>query len=279
MIDSLAILGYGHEGRAAFRYFANRARHIAIWDALPQQDLPLRVQALTGPDQLAALEGFDLVIRSPGIDIRRLGTGRELSSVTKYFLNRCPAPVIGVTGTGSDVAGELISAMLRAAGHMVWFSGNRSTPLSFLDHVQEGDLVVLGLSSFQLVDLTRSPAIAVVLRLAGPDLKYHRDFGEYLSSKANICRHQGGRDVVVHHADDEHSRAVAELSPGRRLASPHPRSAHVREGMLCFDSQPIMPLSELSGSDPHLVTAAVSAAWSAGVSPSVACAALRRFLS
>ena len=57
--------------------------------------------------------------------------------------------------------------MLKAAGKTVWLGGNIGTPLlPLVRQMQETDYAVVELSSFQLMDMKRSPARAVITNLA-----------------------------------------------------------------------------------------------------------------
>src|SRR5207244_12788689 len=111
------------------------------------------------------LDEFDLVVRSPGVHPSKIITTKPVTSVTKEFFAKCPVPIIGVTGTkGKGTTSSLIAKILEAAGHKVWLGGNIGVPaLDFLDQIQEGDKVVLELSSFQLMDMEQSPHTAVML--------------------------------------------------------------------------------------------------------------------
>ena len=58
------------------------------------------------------------------------------------------------------------------------------------------------LSSFQLMDMTRSPHRAVVTNLAPNHLDIHKDMQEYVEAKKNIFRFQQPGDLLVVNADN-----------------------------------------------------------------------------
>lgn len=230
----LALLGFGVENQALGRWLAARGLTFAVCDTDPakrRDDPPWSAsvsQWRLGPASLRDLGDFDLAFRSPGIPALRpeleeaCRRGLEVSSQTALFLQRCPAPVVGVTGTkGKGTTVSLLAAMLdqaQVAGLRV--GGNIGTPpITFLDDVERGEagLVLLELSSFQLQDLRCSPHGAVLLPVTADHLDYHADAAEYAAAKGAICRHQRWRDWVLACADSPTAAALAAPSPGRRL--------------------------------------------------------------
>ena len=84
--------------------------------------------------------------------------GIPLANDAQLFLERCPAQVIGITGSaGKTTTTSLVAAMLRAAGRRVWTGGNIGhVLLDDLAQMRAGDVVAMELSSFQLELMTRS---------------------------------------------------------------------------------------------------------------------------
>ncbi|MGB4767728.1 MAG: UDP-N-acetylmuramoyl-L-alanine--D-glutamate ligase [Candidatus Saccharimonas sp.] len=221
----VVIAGYGVEGRASFLYWRTLGAEVAIADqrdTLP--DAPEEVQLILGADAFDKLADFDVVVRSPSIRPDRLPYGDKVWSATNEFLSKCPAPVIGVTGTkGKGTTSSLVASILRASGKNVHLVGNIGVPaLQVLPDIKDGDIVVYELSSFQLWDAVRSPHIAVVLGIEPDHLDVHASFEEYVAAKANIARHQTPNDTVIFYEHNQYSRAIAAQSLGRRVAYPFP---------------------------------------------------------
>ena len=101
--------------------------------------------------------------------------GAVITSEMEVFMELCPAPVIGITGSdGKTTTTTLIAMMLEKAGHKVHLGGNIGTPL--LDRVetfQTSDQVVLELSSFQLMSMRKSPQTAVITYISPNHLDIH----------------------------------------------------------------------------------------------------------
>lgn len=215
----VVIVGAGVEGQAAARYFIRRgAKNVTLADAV-ERALPDGCRADFGPDYLRAVEGADVVVASPGLfaEARRLiqnagSTGAIVTSNLRIFLEGlpilgaapCPAPVIGVTGSnGKTTCTSLLFAMLERAGNRrVWLGGNIGTgPLDFVDEVRSEDLVVLELSSFQLLPIERSPWLGIVLNVTPNHLDQHADFQEYVLAKRRVVDRPGNAWAVLNTAD------------------------------------------------------------------------------
>lgn len=219
---NIAIAGYGLEGKASFAYWNTPKDHVVIVDERESVDAPQNVTAIIGAGAFSELNDFDLIIRSPSIHPNKLPYLDKVWSATNEFFAKCPAPIIGVTGTkGKGTTSSLIASILSAAGKTVHLVGNIGTPaLEVLPKIHADDIVVYELSSFQLWDLKKSPHIAVVLPIEPDHLDVHTDFDEYLVAKSNIARWQTPSDFVIFHTGNKFSRQIAELSTARKVEYP-----------------------------------------------------------
>lgn len=175
----------------------------------------------------------DVIFRTPGMrsDVPALAAAREQGSVItsemEVFFEVCPCTIIGVTGSdGKTTTASIIAEILRAAGKTVWLGGNIGHPLLCdAAKMKESDLVVVELSSFQLLDMKRSPHIAVVTNLAPNHLDWHTDMAEYVAAKKNIFLHQGKNDILILNADNEASAPFLKEAKGEvRLFSRRTRT-------------------------------------------------------
>ena len=152
----------------------------------------------------------DIVVANPAVprtsvylkSARR--NGLAVTSEMNLFFERCPAPIVGVTGSnGKSTTTAMIAEVLRAGlQRRVWLGGNigGDNLLCEVHKIGCDDLVVLELSSFQLYDLGTirlSPHVAVITNISPNHLDWHGSMAEYVMAKQNILRHQKPGDVAV----------------------------------------------------------------------------------
>lgn len=223
----IAIIGFGQEAVCAANYFAGDAK-ILIYDDKSRNEIDKSLfnKLKTDVDfyfKKAIEKKVDLIVRSPGVRsdhpqiVNLLEKGAILTSPTKIFFEKCPAPIIGVTGTkGKGTTSTLIYEMLKSQYRDVFLAGNIGTPmLQILPEVTEKSLVVLELSSFQLIDLSTSPHIAVVLMITSEHLDWHSSTGRYQQAKLPIIKYQKASDFAVVNQDFEASREFAARTPAQ----------------------------------------------------------------
>lgn len=216
----IGIVGFGREGKMALEYWGAAASSIAVYDKNEFLQLPESCTPRLGGDYkhflLEDAPTLDLIIRSPGIPLWEIADQIKtpITTITREFFDRCPCPIIGVTGTkGKGTTATLISMMLRHAGKDVHLVGNIGTPaLTVLPQLTSNSIVVYELSSFQLFDLHKSPHIAVCLLVTEDHLDWHRDLAHYQQSKGNIFAHQQESDYAIWYTDNTMSASLAMQS-------------------------------------------------------------------
>ena len=171
-----------------------------------------------GKNYLSKLNNFDIIFRSPSC----LPTTPELEKeadrgaiVTKeieMLMKLCPAKIIGVTGSdGKTTTTSLINAILKKAGYNTYLGGNIGIPLlTKIKDMKPEDVVVLELSSFQLMGMKISPHIGVITNITPNHLNIHKDYEEYINAKKNIFKFQNENDLIVLNYDNEITRNCAK---------------------------------------------------------------------
>ena len=217
----IGIVGFGREGKMALKYWGKNATFISVYDkntsiALPKEVTP-RLGDLYKQHLIQDAPHLDLIVRSPGIPLWDIADQIKtpITTITREFFDRCPCPIIGVTGTkGKGTTATLIQKILTHAGKDVHLVGNIGTPaLAVLPQLTPDSIVVYELSSFQLFDLHKSPHIAVCLLVTEDHLDWHRDLAHYQQSKGNIFAHQQKPDYAIWYADNAMSVSLATQSP------------------------------------------------------------------
>lgn len=231
--DKIAVLGFGLEGRDVVEYLLkNNIRDITIFDRKELNELnlngldPGKLRFKTGSNYLdGGLKSYNVIIRSPGVyryipEIIEAEKQRcKVTSDIKLFLDDFKGISIGVTGTkGKGTTATLIYEILSKSSQNVHLAGNIGSPaLTLLDKTDEDSIVVLELSSFQLIDLEKSPDIAVVLNITSDHMDWHKSTDEYIKAKKNIVKHQDESKTKVINDDYETSRSFKILSPSKNI--------------------------------------------------------------
>lgn len=223
--QNIAILGFGKEGISSANFlFGNnnisivddRAKDTFVksdFDKIKTKNIQFYFSGKV-PKNLK----FDLVVRSPGVRLNhpfitsQTKKGGVLTSATKIFFDEFKGQIIGVTGTkGKGTTATLIYELLKTKFSNVFLAGNIGVcPLDILDKVNNKSIAILELSSFQLVDLHKSPHIAVILMITSEHLDWHRDQNEYIKSKESIVKFQSLKDYCVINADYSASLKFSE---------------------------------------------------------------------
>ena len=226
------VIGAARQGTALSRYLASKGAQVILTDMHSLDELPanlpdlekLGIQLRLGGHPLELLEGADLICVSGGVPLTipfiqaALHRGIPLSNDSQIFLEACPAQVIGITGSsGKTTTTALVGLMaqkyfeMKQNGHRAWVGGNIGNPLiEQVDQIDEDDLVVLELSSFQLELMTRSPQIAAILNITPNHLDRHGNMQAYIAAKSRILRFQHPGDVAILNRDDPGSWSLAE---------------------------------------------------------------------
>jgi UDP-N-acetylmuramoylalanine--D-glutamate ligase len=173
---------------------------------------------------LENLHPYDVVIKAPGIPPYKELTKLKdtLTNSTQIFFDSIPTEtlVIGVTGSkGKSTTASLIHAILKAAGKEALLVGNIGDPaIAHIAEVTPQTIVVAELSSYQLMQVTKSPNIAIVTSFFPEHLDYHGSLEEYKDAKKSICKYQSVNDTVFYFEGSDGAKEIADTSDGTKTA-------------------------------------------------------------
>lgn len=217
----IALLGYGKEGKSAEQYFKSHYKDaiIDIFENFDYEDIKQRDYS-----------SYDIILRSPSVPPLHLSNE---SSVTRYFFEHCPCPIIGVTATkGKGTTCSFVKTLLDAHHEDAYLVGNIGEPaIDSLDQLTKGSVVVYEMSSFQLWDLEKSPHIAVLGQLEPDHLNVHEDYADYLNAKANITKYQTEDDYLIYYQKNPETTKIASVSKAKKIPYPFEVSNKIKEAI------------------------------------------------
>ena len=256
----IAVLGLGVSNRPLFKLLLEFGCDVIGCDKTPREKLDDEVLALekagcklhVGETYLDGVEA-DIVFRTPGMHpanpaIEALrARGAEVTSEMEVFFELCPCTLLAVTGSdGKTTTTTLVSEMLKAAGKTVWLGGNIGTPLlPLVREMKETDYAVVELSSFQLMDMKRSPARAVITNLAPNHLDIHKDMAEYIEAKTNIFRYQDERGLLILNADNAITSGFRGNGTTRFFSRQKEADVCVTDGVICRHGEKVLPVGDI----------------------------------
>ena len=215
--QKIAVLGLGRSGLSAARALRAGGADVLAWDDGAKGREAAEAEGFTVTDlsRPGVLEGFDALITSPGIPHLYPAPHRVIAAAYEagvpvdndiglFFrslgLNGwdemdTPPRVIAVTGSnGKSTTSALIAHLLAENGTPVQLAGNIGRGVLDIDPPQDGEVIVLELSSYQ-TDLARSltPDVAVFTNLSPDHLDRHGGIGGYFAAKRRLFA-EGGPD-------------------------------------------------------------------------------------
>ncbi len=225
------VIGFARQGQALARWLPRVGAQPIVTDRRTAEDININpddypgTQFMLGEQPETLPNGVEMVCVSGGVPLslplvqQAAKAGLPITNDAELFLEYCPAPVIGITGSaGKTTTTTLTGAILQEAGHTVWVGGNiGNVLLDDLNNIEQDHIVVMELSSFQLELMTHSPQIAGVLNITPNHLDRHGTMEAYTAAKANIITHQSGDDTAVLGYDDGGSHHLQEQVNGRLL--------------------------------------------------------------
>ena len=228
----VAVIGLGVSNIPLIDYLYIHKANVTVFDDRTIDELPQDIiTKITnygfafsfGEKSLNKLHNFDLIFRSPSC----LPTKPELEAESQrgaiitteieLLMKMCPSKIIGITGSdGKTTTTSLVNSILQQAGYKTFLGGNIGTPLfTKLDEMTPEDIVVLELSSFQLMGMEISPQIAAITNITPNHLNIHKDYEEYIEAKKNIFKNQDENGILVLNYDNEITKNCSKEANGK----------------------------------------------------------------
>jgi UDP-N-acetylmuramoylalanine--D-glutamate ligase len=222
----VGVWGLGREGHANLRkLLALGVEPVLVDDHPPAKaDIGGRLVLATGDGGLAALEGCDVVVKTPGLsryrpEVAQL-SGRGIPVVGGLGLWLAEADlrrVVCVTGTkGKSTTVSVIGHLLTGLGHRCLVGGNIGvSPYDPAGPAAAGDFDywAIEVSSYQATDLPVSPPVVAVTSLHPDHLDWHGGVEQYYRDKLSACSQPGAELTVANGDSDLLAERAALLGP------------------------------------------------------------------
>jgi UDP-N-acetylmuramoylalanine--D-glutamate ligase len=234
----VAVLGFGRSGRAVAAALRAGGAQVVVWDDGAETRDTAAADGWDVADLTRdrAWDGVDLLVVSPGIPhlypaphpaiaqalVRGVPVDNDIGLFFRSFAAAgfddfdTPPRVVAVTGSnGKSTTSALLHHILTACDVPAQLGGNIGRGVFDLDPAQDGEVVVLELSSYQ-TDLARAltPDIAVFTNLSPDHLDRHGGMGGYFAAKRRLFA-EGGPDRAVIGMDEVEGRYLAnQLAQG-----------------------------------------------------------------
>ncbi len=242
----MIVIGAARQGISLGHFLASRGASVMMNDKKPAEQMVNAIEAMSDLDERSArriewtfgghpvelLDEADYVCVSGGVALtlplirEALQRGIPLTNDSQVFLEECPCPVIGITGsagktTTTSLVGKIAETYLKTRQlkplyRKVWVGGNIGAPLlSVVDEIEPSDLAVIELSSFQLELMTKSVRIACILNVTPNHLDRHASMEDYVAAKKRILEFQTRQDIAVLGRDDPTAWNLREAVQGK----------------------------------------------------------------
>lgn len=227
----VAIIGLGVSNIPLIDYLHDLQSDVTVFDGREIDDIDKKIvdkiidhgmKFSFGKGYLDKLVGFDIIFRSPSCLptvpelVAEAQRGAIITTEVEMVIELCPGTVIGITGSdGKTTTTTLIYEILKQDGKNCFLGGNIGTPLfTRISEMLPEDIVVLELSSFQLMNMKISPHISVITNITPNHLNIHTDMEEYVEAKKTIFKHQNKEDLLILNYDNEITRECAKEAIG-----------------------------------------------------------------
>ena len=228
----IAVIGLGVSNLPLLDYLYHYKANVTVFDDKEIDEISKEtIDKITkysmefsfGKNSLQKLVGFDLIFRSPSCLptkpelIAESERGAIVTTEIEMLMEMCPGKIIGVTGSdGKTTTTSLIYEIIKAGGYNCYLGGNIGTPLfTKLPDMKPEDIIVLELSSFQLMGMEISPDISVITNITPNHLNIHTDYQEYIEAKKLIFKSQNENGILILNYDNDITRECAKDANGK----------------------------------------------------------------
>lgn len=212
-IKHIVVLGLGKTGLSVLRYLSEKQRQaeahhrftVRVFDSRANppglkeaQQIMSDAHILNRQWQLEDTLGADVIITSPGIDLRdeplifARDAGIPIVGDVELFAQESTLPIVAVTGSnGKSTVTRMVEFIAAQCNKQVVAAGNIGLPvLTLLQQQKQPDAVMLELSSFQLESIySLKLAAAALLNISEDHMDRYNELDAYIRAKQRIFAH------------------------------------------------------------------------------------------
>lgn len=271
------VLGLSRSGRASAEFLLSRNATTYIYDDLTSERVEQTANELVkkgarrvSKDQLSKMsDACDALVLSPGIPIDHplavafKRKGKAVLGETELAVRNMRCPIVAVTGTnGKTTTVSLIAETLKNGGYKASACGNIGQPMTDFCGMQEEEVAVAEISSFQLETLNSiCPHIAVALNISEDHLNRHYNMENYIFLKSKLFKNCTETEYAVLNYDDSVLRGFAERTKAQTLwfsLRERVNGAYFENGALWFLGEKIMDARDLFAEGVHNIQNALA---------------------
>lgn len=266
----IAIIGLGVSNLPLIKILINEGCDVTLFDSKELENMEEstskyiidnNIKTSLGTNYLEKLVGFDVIFRSPSMLptnpylIEESKRGAIITTEIEQVIKLSPSKIIGITGSkGKTTTTTILYNILIGMGYSTYLGGNIGTPLfSKLDEMTKDDIVVLELSSFQLMNMEVSPNISIITNISPDHLDVHGSYEEYINAKKYIFKNQSKSDILVLNLDDnivstfgEEAKGIVRYFKNKTLDKSILKDNYVLEcGYITYNDDKIIDTSKL----------------------------------
>ncbi len=256
---NVAVVGIGVSNIPLINFLLKLGAKVTAFDRKTKEELgdvfnnfvSKGVKLELGENYLDNLTGFEVVFKTPSMRIdcdalvKAKNEGAYVTSEMEEFVRYCKGKVYAITGSdGKTTTTSIVAKLLETEGYRTWVGGNIGTPLfSRIEEVEDWHMVVLELSSFQLMTMNSPVDVAIVTNLTPNHLDMHKGMEEYIDSKKNVFLYQNETDVLVVNRENDITFGFEKEAKGyvREFSSKRiiENGAYYKEGKLYLEGNEV----------------------------------------
>ena len=203
-------------------------------------------------------ESFDYLIKNPGISLDNevVVKAKELKipviNEVEVAYNLLPknVKIIAITGSNGKTTTTMITyEILKAAGLPVHMGGNIGIPVcDLVSTIKSGDILVLEISSHQLVDINKfNPDISVITNFSEVHLDMFKTYENYKNNKCKIFKNHSLLDKLILNGNDKEVVDITKPAPSEKIYfNSHGKGdIYIKNKKIIYHSEVICELSDI----------------------------------